>query len=373
MTTLLLVAEDRQSLRATEATLWRHRESIEINVAASFEAATELLETRPIDIIACDTELGNGVGFELLESVSQASPSTIRVGICAAAQADSLVRAVSVAHRCIYRPWRPSDFDSMITRLIDLRESVGLDVCQRLSSGSNDVPPVPRVYTQLVAQLSREDVELDRVTSLISRDVGLASSLLRVVNSVLFGLSREITSIREAILYLGLNTVRDVVLSDEALRLVDEMYSTDKEQTARLRKRAAHTAPVARELAKKTRFRDAAFLAGLMHILGPLVGHEAELAPENSAALGGYVLGLWGITEPVVHAVARHVAPSDEDLEHPTLAALFVALKLLGVATQQGPQASSKARNTALNTLKLDPTELARIKSEFASLRSQAS
>jgi HD-like signal output (HDOD) protein len=369
VTHLLLAADDEQALRATESALWRQRGALEITCTDSREEARTLLECGDVDIIACDTALSGDHGFSLLEQAMRQSPSTIRIGICTAADPSALMTAVSLAHRCIYRPWRPQDFGRMIGRLVELRATVGLDVCHEVATGGDGVPLVPRVYSQLVAQLSRHEIDLDRVTATIARDIGLTASLLRMVNSVLFGLKREITSVREAILYLGLNTVRDIVLSDEAHRLVETLGDAEPGRARALRRRATRIAIIAKKLAHKTGARDAAFLAGLMHVLGPFVGTREHMDPVTSASLGGYVLGLWGIPELVVHAVAAHITPDRSDLENPALAAIFLALDLSDIDVG-GPPRSEQQCQAARATLGLAPIDISRVTQELAAPRS---
>ncbi len=61
---------------------------------------------------------------------------------------------------------------------------------------------------QLIARLNRPDVEVKEVEALISRDVAMSYKLLRYINSALFALPREVASIRQAVVFLGLKAIR---------------------------------------------------------------------------------------------------------------------------------------------------------------------
>ncbi len=83
---------------------------------------------------------------------------------------------------------------------------------------------------RLLLTLDDEDVTLDKVEELLSQDARLSYRLLRVVNSAAYGLRRTINSLREAIVYLGLQQIRTwaslVVLSNLDDKPSDLMLNT---------------------------------------------------------------------------------------------------------------------------------------------------
>jgi EAL and modified HD-GYP domain-containing signal transduction protein len=60
----------------------------------------------------------------------------------------------------------------------------------------------------LMNALSRKDASIAQLESIIVQDVGLSVTLLRYMNSAAVGLNRRVSSIREAIVYLGMETIR---------------------------------------------------------------------------------------------------------------------------------------------------------------------
>jgi c-di-GMP-related signal transduction protein len=60
----------------------------------------------------------------------------------------------------------------------------------------------------LMNALSRKDASIAQLESIIVQDVGLSVTLLRYLNSAAVGLNRRVSSIREAIVYLGMETIR---------------------------------------------------------------------------------------------------------------------------------------------------------------------
>jgi len=70
------------------------------------------------------------------------------------------------------------------------------------------VPGRHLAYLRLLAALNRPDITLSEVEDLVKHDVSLSYRVLRCVNSAAFGLRREVLSIRQALLMLGLAPVR---------------------------------------------------------------------------------------------------------------------------------------------------------------------
>lgn len=79
--------------------------------------------------------------------------------------------------------------------------------------GLRRLPPFPAVATKLLRLLSSDDVAVKEIVKLIRADPALASELMRVVNSPLYGFPARISSIQSAVTLLGLQTVRSFALT----------------------------------------------------------------------------------------------------------------------------------------------------------------
>ena len=73
------------------------------------------------------------------------------------------------------------------------------------------IPSKPEILTQISEEMEKEEVSLDNVAAIISKDISLSALLLKTINSPLFGLQRTIGDIRQAAMFLGLDQLSRLV------------------------------------------------------------------------------------------------------------------------------------------------------------------
>jgi HD-like signal output (HDOD) protein len=189
---------------------------------------------------------------------------------------------------------------------------------------------------QVVEKASRSDASVEEIGAIIGRDIGMTAQVLKLTNSAFFGLGRQFSSAVEAVAYLGLDTIKSLVLSIHAFSQFDKA-ETGALKIESLWNHSLQVAGSAKRISKlegqEPKATEEAFTAGLLHDIGKLVlavnlpdeyteatrlahsGLELSLAEHlvfgaNHADVGGYLIGLWGLPVPVVEAVALHHAPS---------------------------------------------------------------
>lgn len=75
------------------------------------------------------------------------------------------------------------------------------------------IPSMPMIATRCYEMTSDPNCNYDRLIELLSTDAGMAADVLRLSNSALFGVTRQVTSLKQAVTLLGLRRIRDLVLS----------------------------------------------------------------------------------------------------------------------------------------------------------------
>src|SRR5690606_17728726 len=133
------------------------------------------------------------------------------------------------------------------------------------------LPSLPDLYHAINAELAKPDASLKSVAAIIARDVAMTAKLLQLVNSAFFGLGRRVTSVEQAVSYLGIDVIRALVLSNAAFTAFDK---DDAGFFTSLWRHAELTGALAYEIARE---RDdpvthgEALLAGMLHHIGTLV------------------------------------------------------------------------------------------------------
>jgi HD-like signal output (HDOD) protein len=200
----------------------------------------------------------------------------------------------------------------------------------------DSLPSLPSIYVRLIEKMRDPECGIDDVADLVARDISLTARVLKLVNSAFFGLRQQISSLNEAVNYLGLDTLKALVLSINSFSQFEKSalggLSLDS-----LWNHSLLTAGCAKLIAEmetgNARVVDEAFVAAMLHDTGKLVlaanfqadyaevmaaagtGAESLLEAEqaafgaNHADVAGHLFSLWGLPGSIVEAVNWHHDP----------------------------------------------------------------
>lgn len=73
------------------------------------------------------------------------------------------------------------------------------------------VPVKPEILSKIDQQMAQKEPDIEIVASLISSDVGLSASILKMINSPFYGMNRRISEIKQAVMMLGLKSINSLV------------------------------------------------------------------------------------------------------------------------------------------------------------------
>ncbi len=328
---LLFVDDQPEILDGLRDLLRRQRHEWDMTFVCGPHEAIAELERRSFDVVVSDMRMPGLDGAGLLAHVQERQPQAVRIVLSGHAELEAALRAVPVAHLFLAKPCDPDELRDVIGRACELQRMLSDDGLRRAATGPGGLPSAPAIYERLTRALAIPTTSLDEVAAILSTDVAMCAKVLQLVNSAFFGLGRRITSLTEAVAYLGLATIRTVALSASAFEIFTGAQG--EHEAAALRRLQEHSTLVARIAARivaDPARSDGAFMAGMLHDIGKLVLaaherdylieaiahaasngtslHEAELALRGTthAEIGAYLLGLWGLPFEVVEAVALH-------------------------------------------------------------------
>ena len=133
------------------------------------------------------------------------------------------------------------------------------------------LPKIPKVVQQLIQSLNNEDLALSEIAAIASQDQVIIAKVIRVANSPLFGGSRTISSANDAVVRLGINTVRSIGL---ASGFVQAFKSPADFDIKAFWKNSFRIATIAKWIASLCRSdAEQAFCCGMMNGIGILAIH----------------------------------------------------------------------------------------------------
>lgn len=337
MKNLLFVDDEPKVLQGLQRQLHSMRNEWEMHFVETGPKALDFMATHPMDVIVTDMVMPGMDGSQLLTEVRKAHPNTVRIVLSGHAEREAVLRLVGPAHQYLSKPCEAGELRNAIARACALRDMLYNEQLKQLATRVKCLPSLPVLYNQLNEEFRKDEPSLDRVGQIISHDIGMTSKILQLINSAFFGLPQPISDPAEAVLYLGLSTVRSLVLSLKIFSQFDQKACRGFSLDA-LAQHCWTTGVCARRVAKEQRadskMQDQCFLAGLLHDVGQLIlavglpdeyqnvqeGARTRNEPvwkaeqqqfgASHADLGAYLLGLWGLPDPIIEAVAMHHQPA---------------------------------------------------------------
>ena len=251
-----------------------------------------------------------------------------------------------------------------------------MPVDPQLRSLNIDIPALPEVLAQMSMLLLEESVNLAAVSALISSDMALAASVLKAVNSSLYGLRGRVESVQHACQHLGMREVATVTFAmglkavfppAPELMPVWERASVRGLLMGRIGAAlsvdpwAAHSAGLFEECGKAVLFRHASERYRLL--LAAAADDEELLMLEHDAfgvshdALGAALCESWGLAPAAVASVRYHVivnATRELPMQLPRRA--ICALSALAHALMTDPESLDEVAHAVAPQAGLDPT-----------------
>jgi putative nucleotidyltransferase with HDIG domain len=134
-----------------------------------------------------------------------------------------------------------------------------------------DLPSLPAVVMELLNSIDQDEVDISVLARKVSHDTALTAKTLRLANSSVYGLQVKVTTIQQAITYLGFQSTRNLITAAAVTGCFAESACPGFDHKAFWRHSIA-SACCAKVLARHMRFnQDYAFTAALLHDIGRLV------------------------------------------------------------------------------------------------------
>jgi HD-like signal output (HDOD) protein len=276
-------------------------------------------------------------GSQLLGEVLHRHPNTLRFIRADLADHQAVMKCVGTAHQYLVKPCDAETVVQVLQRAFSLDTWLPGEAVHKIIGQLRRLPSPPQVYFKVVEALQSPEVNLEMIGHQIQDDPAMTAKLLQLVNSAVFGLQLQVSSPTEAVLYLGMETTKSVILLAHTFSYFDKI-SPRVLSVSKLWEHSIRVSRVAQAIAEAENASEdvclQAFTAGMLHDAGKLAlvanmpeefmravnmaqergvelwEAEKEVFGASHAEIGGCLLGIWGLPVPIVEAVALHHHPS---------------------------------------------------------------
>lgn len=372
MKTILFVDDESNILRALNRA-FRNLE-FECYYATGVKEAIEVfLKVERLDMLVTDIKMPNFDGIRLLKLFKEASPDTVRVAITGYASASSITEAISknLAKQYYYKPWNNDLLIDGIRKMFALedrlKDSKIFDIVQKFES----IKTLPKLYNELTLYIQR-DKSIEDITGIIERDPAITSNVLRIANSAFY--AAKTGNIQQAIMFIGLNNLKQIVLSYE----IAQMQSAMSSKCESIWTHCNRTNLIFQELYVKlfkVKVPPVISAAGIVHDIGKIImlqiygddyyhkilnqSHSDDDLLElekafygiDHSTLGGYFLNWWSFPLDLVETTLYHHIPQDPDLSNRTLTSMMCIASQIETTEYKDHNANFMF---ALDVLKID-------------------
>jgi len=225
---------------------------------------------------------------------------------------------------------------------------------KQLIEKAEDMPPLPKVAHRALRLLSKSNFNMQELASILSTDQALTGQLLHWANSSYYGLRNPVSTINQAVVYLGEMTVRSLVLTASLANYMYRSVPGYHLDRGELWKHSLGIAVSAKLVSKRfgENISEESYTAGLLCDIGKLVFDVAlrdfkPTDPEwqkrpfseletnhfgiNHAVLGARIGKHWGFPPELLEAISHHHHPSKADKDAISPSAVHVGDVLVSI------------------------------------------
>lgn len=358
MKNILFVDDEPRVLEGLQRMLRSMRNEWNMEFVTGGQEALKVLAKVPFDVIVTDMRMPGMDGAQLLKEVMRLYPGVVRIILSGQTDQNAFLSSSTIMHQFLSKPCDAELLKNAIMRACKVQDLLKDEALKKTVMQTESLPSLSNLYAEIIEALQSPSASIKKIGQIISKDLGMTAKILQLVNSAFYGFRRRISDPSEAAVILGLNTIK-------ALALSYSLFSSFKDVKIRkfsphaLWKHSIMTGAIAKQIAMMENYPlkaiDDAFIAGMLHDLGKLIlaiqlpdlynkkllflqekenaSHldvEQEIFNGTHAEVGAYLIGLWGLAEPIVEALAFHHTPMAYPAKTFTLVTAVHAADALG-------------------------------------------
>jgi len=324
----------------------------------------EIIDKEDIDLVVADMKMPGMDGYEFLQKVKIKNPNVIGVVLSGYTERETVYKSLidGTAQAYLSKPWEKESLEDYLTQLFTVKSVLEDKSLLNIINSVSHLPTIEQCY-QRILDLIKKGEDLPKIGRVIEEDPALTADVLKLANSAFYGQRVPINSVNRAIIFLGTNIIKDVVLSLGVISSFRKI-GKDKVKIDKFWEHANLCNKIVNFLHKELfekRMPDEFSTVGLLHDIGKLfelvyfpdrfsqilekltshpelgwVEVETEVFGVPHTLLGGYLLNWWNLPYPLIEIAFFHHEPLKEGIINKEIAALthiadFYASKMLEI------------------------------------------
>lgn len=219
---------------------------------------------------------------------------------------------------------------------------------EKVGHAINYLPPVPVVMDELLKALNNEDVDINTLVRIISKDPSMSMNVLKVVNSAFYRLPYQVSAVDHALRMLGLKEITMICIACGAYKALAPSRSAQTFNLDEFWKHSVATGVIAKRLCKELKIgdKDIIYFLGLLHDVGkvildriahdiytmviqttydesiPIREAEKRIIGESHDAVGGLIMKKWRLPPVFSHAAQYHHSVQEAPEENRSVVAI---------------------------------------------------
>jgi len=339
---ILFVDDEPNILKGLQRSLRPLRKIWDMVFPEGAENAVKLLEEQSFDVIVTDMRMPGMDGPQLLEIVKDKYPMMVRIILSGHSDQEAVMKSVKSAHQYLAKPCEKKILVTAIARSCSLRDILDKKKLKQLLGGIETLSSPPSLYTQIMKEIQSSGACVASVGKIVSKDMGMTAKVLQLVNSAFFSIPRHISNVQDAVVLLGIDVVKTLILGIEVFSKVSQNTMSIL-PVNKINDHCVRTGAIVQVIAGLEKMEkektDNAVIASILHDSGklllaehfpdeykkvlnmiqteyiPVYAAEQEVFGVSHAEVGAYLLGLWGFSDAIIEGIAFHHYPAKIDSE----------------------------------------------------------
>ncbi len=333
---ILFVDDEPNVLRSFKRILRNLQHEWDMFFVVSGKDAISLMEKQPFDVILTELVTADMPSGQLLKVISEKYPATARIILSGCTDQEIILNSLKYSHQFLSKPSNEKSIKTAITKacvICNLLNDINL---KKIVSGIVSLPSLPSLYHKINNEILSDKSSIQKIGNIISKDLGMSAKILQIINSAYFGLPQKISTIQDAVMFLGLDTLHALVISSDLFSKMDTtLFPTSFFEA--MQNHSIGTGIFAKKIAEfencEKKICNDAFLAGVLHDIGrlvlisnwpkkykeilekaekdklPVIDVEKKNMETTHSDIGAYLMSLWGMNSSIVEAIGFHHYP----------------------------------------------------------------